>query len=175
MFNLMSKHFRIFPVWLRYSLMFVLALLAALQPELSNADTTPAASDELPHIAVEGLPAQGKDWLTQNPYRGMTRAIEPGKQAYHQACARCHGADAIAQGRAPAPDLRRLDAYCKKVTVPEQHQRCLADNDRYFVTSVRQGKVRVGIVHMPAWEKHLSQETVWAIRTYLESRSRERQ
>lgn len=158
----------------RLLLPFALALLTALQPELSNAEATQAASDELPTLAVQGLPPLGRDWLTQNPYRGQPEAIAPGKEAYHQACARCHGADAIAQGRAPAPDLRRLDAYCKKVTVPEQHQRCLADNDRYYVTSVRHGKVRVGIVHMPAWEKHLSQETVWAIRSYLESRSREK-
>ena len=50
--------------------------------------------------------------------------------------------------------------------------RCLADVDHYFVTTVLKGKYILGVEHMPAWDGILKQEAVWAIKTYVDSRSR---
>jgi mono/diheme cytochrome c family protein len=46
----------------------------------------------------------------------------------------------------------------------------MRDNDAYFSKTVRQGKTIVGVVHMPAWEAALSQELIWAVQTFIESR-----
>ena len=43
-------------------------------------------------------------------------------------------------------------------------------NDKYFLTSVRSGKVRNGAVYMPPFEAVFSQEAMWAIKAYLETR-----
>jgi len=45
-----------------------------------------------------------------------------------------------------------------------------AATDEYFQGSVRRGKVRNGNVYMPPFEGILSQEAVWALRSYIVSR-----
>lgn len=40
----------------------------------------------------------------------------------------------------------------------------------YFIGTVRRGRTRDGRVYMPPFEGMLSQEALWAIKTYLESR-----
>ena len=47
----------------------------------------------------------------------------------------------------------------------------MADNDTYFSKTVQQGKVIVGVMHMPPWKDVLSQELVWAIQRFIESRT----
>ena len=47
-----------------------------------------------PTVSPDGLPPLGESWVAENPYRGNPAAITIGQQAYNQACARCHGADA---------------------------------------------------------------------------------
>ena len=42
--------------------------------------------------------------------------------------------------------------------------------DEYFVKTVRQGRTRNGAVYMPPFEGVFSQEAVWAIKSYLETR-----
>ena len=46
---------------------------------------------------------------------------------------------------------------------------CIVDNDQYFLKSVKYGKTRVGVVHMPAWKDVLPSAAIWTIRTFLES------
>jgi hypothetical protein len=43
------------------------------------------------------------------------------------------------------------------------------ETDDYFLGSVRRGKVRNGAVYIPPFEDILSQEAMWAIRSYLDS------
>ena len=93
-----------------------------------------------------------------------------GEAAYAQACARCHGADASTNA-APAPDLRNLDRGCRRIADPALKARCQADNDAYFAKTVRQGKVILGVTHMPPWQGVLSQELAWAIQVFVESRA----
>ncbi len=144
------------------------ALLAALLLAATHAAAAPPTA---PAVDSSGLPALSAVWAEQNPYRGNERAAEVGRQAFNQACASCHGADADG-ARAPAPDLRRLGRSCRRVTAPQWRQRCVEDVDYYFRKSVMQGKVKAGIEHMPPWEGVLSPELVWAIRTFVESRGR---
>jgi len=107
-------------------------------------------------VATDGLTPLGPDWRTENPYRDSkdhARALEIGSSAYNQNCAACHGLEAISGGI--APDLRMLDVG--------------ATGDEWFVERVRNGAVRDGRVYMPKMADYLSQEALWAVRTYLDS------
>lgn len=117
----------------------------------------PASShgDVVPHaVDTSSLKQLGEEWREENPYRGDKAAEALGASAYNQNCARCHGLEAISGG--VAPDLRKLDID--------------PDTDQYFLNSVRHGKVRDGRVYMPPFEGVLSQEAMWAIKAYLETR-----
>ena len=78
-------------------------------------------------------------------------------------CARCHGADA-GTNATPAPDPRKIDRGRRRIADPALAARCQADNDAYFARSVRQGKLILGVSHMPPWQGVLSRELAWAIR-----------
>lgn len=122
-----------------------------------------------PTVSSDGLPPLGETWLVENPYRGNPAAIVTGQQAYNQACARCHGADASTNA-ASAPDLRQLSRYCGRIGGAELKAACMRDNDAYFAKTVRHGKIIVGITHMPPWQGVLKQELAWAIQVFIESR-----
>ena len=82
-----------------------------------------------------------------------TTSPQIGSSAYNQNCARCHGLEAISGGI--APDLRELEASY--------------DGDEWYKERVINGAVRDGAVYMPRMADTLSQEALWAIRTYIES------
>ena len=103
-----------------------------------------------------------------NPYRGDPAAIEPGHQAYNTHCASCHGMNA-SQPTPDAPDLRRLNSFCNRLREPALKTHCLSDVDTHFLNSVHEGKVRAGVRYMPAWKGVLSDQTVWRIRSFIES------
>ena len=125
-----------------------LAALATLGGQaLAHGDVTPQSVD------TSGLPQLGAEWRAENPYRKNDKAIEVGTSAYTQNCARCHGLEAISGGI--APDLRKLDPGI--------------EGDEWFKERVINGAVRDGRVYMPKMADFLSQEALWAIRSYLES------
>lgn len=139
------------------------AVCAALSPlAAAHGDVTPQAVD------TKDLPQLGEAWKAENPYRGNDKAITIGTSAYNQNCARCHGLEAISGG--VAPDLRKLDGDCANVKDARKKSACVAEMDDYYATSVRRGKVRNGAVYMPGFEGTLSQEAVWSIKAYLETR-----
>ncbi len=140
-----------------------LALLLALGLGSARAGDTSA---EEPGLAA--LPELGGQWRTENPYRGDARATAAGQTLFVAHCQRCHGENA--SGRGPAPDLRVLGRYCMRIADKELHARCMRDADDYFRRSVLFGKVRMGVVHMPPWKDVLSQEAIWALRTYVGTR-----
>lgn len=144
-----------------------LALAAALfagatASAWSHGDVTPQAVD------TRELPQLGGDWKPENPYRAHAGAIKIGSSAYNQNCARCHGLEAISGGI--APDLRRLDNDCATQKDEKKRAMCVKDNDEYYATTVRRGRTRNGAVYMPPFEGTLTQEAVWAIKAYLETR-----
>ncbi|MGQ0701272.1 MAG: c-type cytochrome [Panacagrimonas sp.] len=114
------------------------------------------------------LPPLGETWLAANPYRGNAEVIDTGRQMFNQGCAVCHGVDAVGE-RAPAPDLRGLQAYCRRIEDSTLRAACDKDVDTHFIKVVRKGKTLVGTVHMPAWDGVLRQEQVWAIKTFIEA------
>ena len=142
------------------------ALLLALSfhapAVLAHGDVTPQAVD------TRTLPQLGDKWRDENPYRANGEAVRIGTSAYTQNCARCHGIDAISGGI--APDLRKLDKDCANQKIEAKKQACIKDVDQYYMTSVRRGKVRNGAVYMPPFEGTLSQEAIWSIRAYLDTR-----
>lgn len=139
-------------------------LVSLLATNLAHAhgDVTPQAVD------TTSLPQLGQQWREENPYREHQEAIRIGTSAYAQNCARCHGIDATSGGI--APDLRKLDRDCVTLKLEAKKQACYKETDKYFLTSIRSGKVRNGAVYMPPFEAMLSQEAMWAIKAYLETR-----
>jgi cytochrome c-550 PedF len=147
------------------SRMLITACFAAVTcVVMAHGNVTPQAVD------THTLPQLGSDWLSDNPYStGGTKeeAIRVGSSGFNQNCARCHGLEAISGGI--APDLRKLDAECFDMQAAAQAN-CIKDFEAYFITTVRGGRTRDGRVYMPPFEGILSQEALWAIKTYLESR-----
>lgn len=119
-----------------------------------------AHGDVVPQaVNVSGLTPLGEEWTEENPYRAPSKdnklAIEIGASAYNQNCARCHGLEAVSGGI--APDLRLLEPGL--------------DGDEWFKERVINGAVRNGAVYMPKMADFLSQEALWSIRSYIESRA----
>jgi cytochrome c-550 PedF len=104
-----------------------------------------------------------QEWVEENPYRGDETAIKIGTSAYAQNCARCHGLDAVSGGM--TPDLRMLN--------DEFEWDSKAASDEWYIQRVRHGAVVQGRVYMPPFENILSQEAMWAIRAYLDTRTME--
>jgi cytochrome c-550 PedF len=104
-----------------------------------------------------GLNPTGPDWLKENPYRADAAqtevAIKVGEVGYGLNCARCHGLKAITGGM--SPDLRYLEDG--------------KFGDEWYMERTRNGYVHNGAVKMPKYEGILSQEGMWAIRSYVES------
>ncbi|HEX5486012.1 MAG TPA: cytochrome c-550 PedF [Limnobacter sp.] len=128
----------------------------------SHGDVTPQAVD------VSTLPKLGDTMLDKNPFAGNKEAIRVGASAYNQNCARCHGLEVISGGI--APDLRKLNMDCEGLANPKKKAQCIADMDVYFRNSVLGGKVVDGRVYMPSFAAVFSQEAIWAIRSYIETR-----
>lgn len=104
-------------------------------------------------VDTTGLEPLGNDWRPTNPYRGNAKAIEIGSKGYNSNCARCHGLDVKSGGM--APDLRALEPT--------------DEADGWFLTRIRGGAKRDDRVKMPPFEGLLSQEAMWAIRSYIDS------
>jgi cytochrome c-550 PedF len=132
------------------------------QSAFAHGDVTPQAVD------AHSLPQLGEQWREENPYRGNQDAIRIGTSAFNQNCARCHGIEAISGGI--APDLRMLDRDCMGMKNENKKIACYKEMDKYFLTSIRGGKVRNGAVYMPPFEGVFTQEAMWAIKSYLETR-----
>ena len=136
---------------MRAKLIIVATALAAaisLGRALAHGDVTPQPVD------TTGLAPLGDGWRATNPYRGDALATKIGSSGFNQNCARCHGLQAVSGGL--APDLRYLDK---------------ADaGDEWFINRIRHGYTQNDMTKMPAFEGILSQEAMWAIRTYLDSR-----
>ena len=140
----------------------VVLALAACTAALAHGDVVPQAVD------TTSLPTLGEGWREENPFRSHPGAISVGTSAYNQNCARCHGLEAISGGI--APDLRKIDNECAALKDNAKRSACVKEIDDYFVSTVRRGRTRNGAVYMPPFEGVLSQEAMWAIKTYLESR-----
>lgn len=133
----------------RYITLAAAGFVGATGFALAHGDVTPQP------VETPGLPELGDDWASENPFRDAEpavweRAIRIGSSAYSQNCARCHGLEVISGGL--APDLRFLQA--------EEF------DDEWFIERTRHGAG----TQMPAFDDVLSQEAMWAIRTYVETR-----
>lgn len=130
-------------------------LVATATCAFAHGDVAPQAVD------TTGLPENGQEWLTENPYRAdaageevWALAVKIGASGYNQNCARCHGLEVISGGL--APDLRFLEA--------EEY------GDEWYAERFRDGYTQNGITKMPAFGELLGQDAAWAIRTYIETR-----
>jgi cytochrome c-550 PedF len=128
------------------------AVIAAVSASLGHGDVQPQAVD------TTGLEPLGEEWLEENPYRETggqqyELAVEIGASGYNQNCARCHGLEAISGGI--APDVRFLEEGTL--------------GDEWYMERVRNGYSQNGAYKMPPFEGVLSQEAMWAIRSYIET------
>lgn len=125
--------------------------------------------DVTPHpIDTKGLKALGSAWLPENPYRGDKAAFAIGAEGYLHNCAGCHGLNAVTGG--VAPDLLLGSKDCLGMSGSSQAA-CLKDSDDYFKERVLKGKIINGKVNMPAYESVFTQEAVWALKTYIDTRT----
>lgn len=130
-------------------------------------DQASAHGDAAPQPVDTGnLPKLGTEkWLPDDPFREgehKTEALEVGARGYNANCARCHGLEAVSGGI--APDVRKLNVDCGG------DEACIKEMDGYYIETVRKGRTRDGRVYMPPFEGIISQEAMWAIRTYIDSR-----
>ena len=79
-----------------------------------------------------------------------------GTHGFAANCARCHGLQVISGGI--APDLRYLEEG--------------KEGDTWFIGRIRRGFSQDGAYKMPPFEGILSQEAMWAIRSYIETREK---
>lgn len=145
--------------------LLALALACGASAAFAHGDMVPQAVD------TSTLPQLGAKWLESNPYssgEGHKEALRIGSSAYNQNCARCHGLEAISGGI--APDLRMFEGDCTAMANKAQKEACFKEMDDYFTATVRRGRMRDGRVYMPPFEGTLTQEAIWAIRSYLETR-----
>jgi cytochrome c-550 PedF len=105
-------------------------------------------------VDTTGLEPLGDGWRAENPYRDNELATRIGASGYNQNCARCHGLEVISGGL--APDLRYLEKG--------------KEGDEWFAERVRNGAIQDGVTKMPIFDGVLSQEALWAIRSYLDSK-----
>jgi cytochrome c-550 PedF len=132
-----------------------------------------AHGDVIPQaVDTSTLPKLAEKWLDSNPYTPDTaeykEALRIGTSAYNQNCARCHGLEAISGGI--SPDLRKFDQECTGLADEAKKKSCFQEMDEYYLAIVRRGRVRDGRVYMPPFESTLSQEAIWTIRTYINTR-----
>ncbi|SDO30775.1 cytochrome c-550 PedF [Methylobacterium phyllostachyos] len=128
-----------------------LGLVLAASGALGHGDVQPQP------VKTDGLKPLGTEWLAENPYKGDAHAISIGASGFNQNCARCHGLEMISGGL--APDLRYL---------PQGKE-----GDEYFVERMKHGAVINGVTKMPVFDGLISQEGLWAIRSYIESKHEE--
>jgi cytochrome c-550 PedF len=117
----------------------------------AHGDVTPQPIDT---TGLEPIKDSDTTFADNNPYSGNPRAIEIGKHAFAQNCARCHGIDAISGGI--APDLR------EKLPIG-------AEGDEIFRERMMNGAIRNGVTYMPKFQGVVKQEGLWAIRSWLET------
>jgi cytochrome c-550 PedF len=150
-------------LWITAGLAACLSLGSLLA--MAHGDVVPQSVD------THTLPQLGDKWLENNPYssgEAHKEALRIGSSAYNQNCARCHGLEAISGGI--SPDLRKLDNDCMSLGSDEKKLACFQEINDYFVSTVRRGRTRDGRVYMPPFEGILTQEAMWSIKTYLETR-----
>lgn len=132
---------------MKRTILALLISLACVQHAGAHGDGAPQPVD------TTGLKPLGDDWNFTNPYRGDAKAIEIGASGYNSNCARCHGLDVKSGGL--APDIRYLEST--------------DEGDGWFLQRIRFGAVVGDRVKMPPFDGLLSQEAMWAIRSYVES------
>jgi cytochrome c-550 PedF len=128
-----------------------LVVLVSVANVWAHGDVTPQPIDT---TGLEPIKDSDTTFAEKNPYSGNPRAIEIGKHAFAQNCARCHGIDAISGGI--APDLR------EKLPLG-------AEGDEIFRERMVNGAIRNGVTYMPKFEGVVKQEGLWAIRSWLET------
>lgn len=125
----------------------------ALRGQAAAGVAATAAPAEAPTPAPGAAPAPSTaNQHRINPYHGDPAALAEGRTLFNVHCSHCHSPNAASPD--PVRDLRRLDhRYGERV------------NDVFYET-VTKGRPTKG---MPIWGPVLDEQTIWKIKTFLES------
>jgi len=118
--------------------------------EESQEEDTPPPPQTEDMIHARGLEQLPNDhWQENNPYRGNAKAVAEGARLFSRVgCKDCHGIKAVSGGT--TPDLRKLGP----------------DKDALYLERMRNGSSK----GMPSFENRVTQEAMWAIRSYIDVR-----
>ena len=148
------------------SVIFGLFLISITVGAVAHGDVTPHPVD------TSSLDPIGAEWIVPNPYRGNEKAVAVGAVGYLHNCAGCHGLNAVSGG--VAPDLMKLDNECLDLASKVKQAACMKDADVYFKDITLNGKKNgEGRSTMPGYGGVFTQEAVWAIKAYVDSRTLE--
>ena len=145
-------------------LLAVMAMTGFASHCLAHGNVTPQGADSSNMPPITDGDESENGWVFENPYRDLddkTKAdvIEFGESAYANNCAVCHGLHAQSGGI--NPDLRELD--------PDSFE-----DDEWYVERLRFGSAKgmpaLGGIPEGQAKPILDQETLWAIKTYVEAR-----
>ena len=114
-------------------------------------ETAPGPAPAAPPGAAAPAALPSEDH-TVNPYHGDPAAAKAGRTLFNVHCSHCHSPNA--QSPDPVRDLRLL------------HHRYGDHENDVFWTTVTQGRPAKG---MPTWGPILNEDTIWKIKTFLES------
>jgi len=121
----------------------------------AHGDVTPQSVD------TSSLPQLGADWRPEN----LARIVE----TYEGLLSRWDWPNWVL-GNHDQPRLASRLGEPQARKIAAKKAACVKEIDDYYATSVRRGKTRNGAVYMPPFEGILSQEAVWSIKAYLETR-----
>lgn len=149
----------------KLSLLIAAGVIAASTGQVvAHGNVTPQGADSSAMPKITDGDESEDGWVFENPYRNIEESthaeiVQFGESAYANNCAGCHGLHAQSGGI--NPDLRELN--------PEN-----LEDDEWFVERVRFGSAKgmpaLGGIPEGETKPILDQETLWAIKTYVEQR-----
>ena len=142
----------------KISLFIGTGLLLLSAQAFSHGDVTPQVVD------TRELKQLGEVWKVENPYRADAKAVNVGKSAYNQNCARCHGETGHGDGPDAAMLKEQLGAAPTNFHTPAFKARERAEIRK----AIADGGAAVGLSEaMPPWSSLFEDKEIDALADHV--------